>query len=124
MAIERLFFIANLEPIFESPDNWILGSLTDRDRLQLSLWYLEELVAKPRRIAMNASTSTPPLQHGPAVIGHHERTGGLPSLNNDDGHETGPESRLLEIVASRSKAKPRTLRLRQLEPCCWLRRHN
>lgn len=54
LSIERLFFIANVEPIFDSPDNWILGSLTYRDQLQLSLWYLEELVAEQTAIAVLA----------------------------------------------------------------------
>lgn len=44
VSVERLFFIANVELIFDSPDNWLLGSLTYRNQLQLSLWYMKELV--------------------------------------------------------------------------------
>jgi hypothetical protein len=54
LLIERLFFIANVEPIVDSPDNWILGSLTYRDELQLSLWYLQELVAETTALAVLA----------------------------------------------------------------------
>lgn len=52
LSIDRLFFIANVEPIFDSPDNWILGSLTYRDQMQLSLWYLQELVQEETAIAV------------------------------------------------------------------------
>lgn len=52
LSIDRLFFIANVEPIFDSPDNWILGALTYRDQLQLSLWYLQELVQEETAIAV------------------------------------------------------------------------
>lgn len=44
LSIEKLFFIANIEPAFQSPDNWILGSVTFRGQMFLTLWYLEELV--------------------------------------------------------------------------------
>lgn len=44
VSVERLFFIANVEPIFDSPDNWILGAVTFKGRMELTLWYLEELV--------------------------------------------------------------------------------
>ena len=43
-SIDKLFFIANVEPAFQSPDNWILGSVTFRGQMFLTLWYLEELV--------------------------------------------------------------------------------
>jgi len=46
LAIDKLFFVANVEPIFESQDNWILGSVTYRGQLFLTLWYLEELVER------------------------------------------------------------------------------
>lgn len=52
LSIERLFFIANVEPIFDSPDNWILGCLTYREQLELSLWYLQELVPEETAIAV------------------------------------------------------------------------
>mgnify|MGYP003347241499 FL=1 len=44
LSIEKLFFIANIEPAFDSADNWILGANTFRHEMFLTLWYLEELV--------------------------------------------------------------------------------
>lgn len=44
LSVDKLFFIANVEPAFDSPDNWILGSVTFQGRMYLTLWYLEELV--------------------------------------------------------------------------------
>lgn len=44
ISLDKLFFVANVEPFFEAPDNWVLGAVTFRGRLFLTLWYLEELV--------------------------------------------------------------------------------
>jgi hypothetical protein len=44
ISLDKLFFIANVEPFFEAPDNWVLGAVTFRGQLFLTLWYLEELV--------------------------------------------------------------------------------
>lgn len=44
LSIDKLFFVANVEPAFDSQDNWILGAVTLRGQMYLTLWYLEELV--------------------------------------------------------------------------------
>jgi hypothetical protein len=44
ISLDKLFFIANVEPFFEAADNWVLGAVTFRGQLFLTLWYLEELV--------------------------------------------------------------------------------
>ena len=44
LSIDIPFFIANVEPAFDSQDNWILGAVTLRGQMYLTLWYLEERV--------------------------------------------------------------------------------
>lgn len=54
LSIDKLFFIANVEPAFESPDNWILGSVTFKGQMYLTLWYLQELVEEATAIKVMA----------------------------------------------------------------------
>jgi len=44
LSLEELFFVANVEPFIEESTNVILGVVTFKGKLSLSLWFLEELV--------------------------------------------------------------------------------
>lgn len=44
LSVDELFFVANVEPFIEASTNVILGAVTFKGKIFLTLWFLEELV--------------------------------------------------------------------------------